>query len=179
MNLSLIWALVYSCKLSGLQKCLVFCWARISRSHWRWFEEYNLRNHLFICLVFLLILYIIKVKSGISILKVSNVSGQMFPVMKSSSNSNSNSMVQVWQIKWNIYMNYQWVYCFFSEKLWNFLNCSQRRTRMIKMILIILSIIHFNDAQSSGQRMVFHNGKWKFSGKIREIIISFEKDWIF
>ena len=48
---------------------------------------------------------------------------------------------------------------------------------MIKMILIILSIIHFNDAQSSGQRMVFHNGKWKFSGKIREIIISFEKNW--
>ena len=42
---------------------------------------------------------------------------------------------------------------------------------MIKMILIILSIIHFNDAQSSGQRMVYHNGKWNFSGEIREIII--------
>ena len=48
---------------------------------------------------------------------------------------------------------------------------------MIKMLLIILFIIHYNDAQSSGQRMVFHNGKWKFSGEIREIIISFENNW--
>lgn len=44
------------------------------------------------------------------------------------------------------------------------------------MLLVILFMINYNDAQSSGQRMVFHNGKWKFSGEILKKIISFEKE---
>ena len=35
-------------------------------------------------------------------------------------------------------------------------------------------MISYNDAQSSGQRMVFQNGKWKFSGEILAIIIYIE-----
>ena len=40
---------------------------------------------------------------------------------------------------------------------------------MIKMLLIILYMINYNDAQSPGQQMVFHNGKWKFSGEILKV----------
>ena len=47
---------------------------------------------------------------------------------------------------------------------------------MINMLLIISLMIINNDAQSSGQRMVYHNGKWKFSGENWKIIILFEKD---
>ena len=41
---------------------------------------------------------------------------------------------------------------------------------MINMKVIIMLMISYNDAQSSGQRMVFQNGKWKISGEILAII---------